>query len=315
MVDIVIVNWNSGLLLKKCIDSINFDRDDIMINQVIIVDNNSADESVTCISPHKKISVINNPQNFGFSRACNQGFRRCTAPYVLLLNPDTQLLDTTITDCLQFMKNNNEIDILGCQLLNDKGKVSSSCARFPTAYRFFLEATGLSKIAPKLFKPATLMTDWDHLTSRYVDQVMGAFMFMHTRIFKKLGYFDERFFVYFEELDYSLRLAEQDGKTFFNSDIKAIHTGNGTTSAVKGYRLFLFLRSKLQYAKKHFSRAGYILVYLSTYTIEFFSRLFFLSITGRITEIKDLVEGYKLLTKKSLSAKPLKSPSQAPRHF
>jgi len=300
MVDIVIVNWNAGMLLKKCVESIIYTSNKSQISKIIIIDNHSADNSIKDLPYDEKILTINNSENLGFAKACNQGFKVCTAPYVLLLNPDTQLLENTIAECIRFMDSNKQIDILGCQLLDDTGAVSPSCARFPTAFRIFIDAMGLPKIAPTLFSPAILMTEWDHLQSRYVDQVMGAFMFMHITVFEKLGYFDEQFFVYCEELDFSYRLAQAGGKTFYNADIKAIHSGMGTTENVKAFRLFLNLRSRLQYAKKHFSKMGYILVYFSTFTIEFISRFFYLLLSGRLREIKDLVSGYVLLIKNKL---------------
>ena len=300
MVDIVIVNWNAGTLLKKCIDSIIYSSNKIQVNKIIIIDNHSGDNSIENLPTNEKIIIISNEENLGFAKACNQGFKICTAPYVLLLNPDTQLLDCTLADCHNFMELNKEVDILGCQLLDENGAVSASCARFPTAFNMFIDATGLSKIAPKIFPPAILMTEWNHLQSRYVDQVMGAFMFMPTTIFEKLGYFDEQFFVYCEELDFSYRLAKAGGKTFYNTDIQAIHTGMGTTENVKAFRLFLNLRSRLQYAKKHFSKMGYHLVYFSTFTIEFFTRFFYLIISGRLKEIKDMVNGYKMLIRDRL---------------
>jgi len=301
MVDIVIVNWNGGELLYNCINSIITTSNKIHVNRIIVIDNHSSDASIEALPKDEKILIIQNAENLGFAKACNQGFKICSAPYVLLLNPDTQLLKSTIADCIHFMELNKTVDILGCQLLDETGRVSPSCARFPTQFKLFIDATGLSKITPKLFPPAILMTDWNHLQSRYVDQVMGAFMFMPTTIFEKLGYFDEQFFVYFEELDFSYRLAKAGGKTFYNADIKAIHTGMGTTENVKAFRLFLSLRSRLQYAKKHFSKSGYILVYFSTFTIEFISRFFFLIISGRFGEIKDMIKGYKLLIRNKLA--------------
>jgi N-acetylglucosaminyl-diphospho-decaprenol L-rhamnosyltransferase len=295
MVDIVIVNWNAGKLLKKCIDSIIFSDNYLQVNKIIVIDNNSSDNSISDLSDNEKVLIINNAANLGFAKACNQGFRLCSAPFVLLLNPDTRLFNNTLADCINFMKNNDSVDILGCQLLDDNGHVSPSCSRFPTPVRIFFDAIGLSKIAPKFFPPAILMTEWDHLKSRYVNQVMGAFMFMRIDIFKKVGYFDERFFVYYEELDFSYRLAKVHGKIFYNADIKAIHTGMGTTEAVKAFRLYLNLQSRLKYAKKHFSFIGYSVVLFSTFAIEVFSRLFFLLVHGRGKEIKDLVQGYKLL--------------------
>ena len=297
MVDIVIVNWNSGNYLQKCINSIFISDNEKFVGSVFIIDNNSTDNSIEKIYSSKKIKIIKNKENRGFSKACNQGFKLSTATYTLLLNPDAQLLNNTLKECISFMKENSKIDILGCSLLDVNEKITFSCSRFPTPIRFLFDATGLSKIAPKIFTPALLMTDWNHNESRKVDQVMGAFMFMRPSIFKKHGYFDERFFVYYEELDFSKRVADAGGITFFNCDIKALHSGGGTTNSVKPFRLFLNLRSRLLYAKKHFNFFGNFVVVLCTYLIEPVTRTIFLFIRGKFKEIKQVFEGYKLLIK------------------
>ena len=147
------------------------------------------------------------------------------------------------------------------------------------------------------------MTDWDHTESRFVDQVIGAFMFMRGSIFKKAGYFDERFFVYFEELDFSKRLAELGGKSYYSTAIKAIHSENGTTMSVKGFRLFLYLKSRLQYAKKHFGYPGYSLVWLSTFFIEPISRFLFCVVRGKFVEVKELIQAYKLFMQAKIPGK------------
>ncbi len=295
MVDIIIVNWNSGDYLQKCINSIFINDNEKFVGSVFIIDNNSTDNSLEKICPSCRIKIIRNNENRGFSKACNQGFKLSTAVYVLLLNPDAQLLNNTLEECISFMEENKRADILGCSLLDDNGNITFSCSRFPTPIRYFFDATGLSKIAPKIFTPALLMTDWDHNDSRNVDQVMGAFMFMRLSIFEKLGYFDERFFVYYEELDFSKRVVDSGGSIYFNSDIKAIHSGGGTTANVKAYRLFLNIRSRLQYAKKHFSFGGYSLVWFCAYFIESFSRNIFLLICGNFKEMKEVFKSYKLL--------------------
>lgn len=301
MIDIIIVNWNSGAYLKKCIDSI-LDTDNANhTGSVFIIDNNSSDSSLDKLPANNKITITRNKENIGFSRACNQGFKLCTSFYVLLLNPDTQLFDYTISDCIKFMDEKNDIDILGCQLLNDHGEISHSCSRFPSPLGIFRDSTGLSRIAPTVFKPGIIMFEWDHKESRFVDQVMGAFMFMRKSIFEKVGYFDERFFVYYEEVDFSKRLSEIGGKSFFDAEIKAIHSGEGTTSSVKAFRLFLNLRSRLQYAKKHFKFGGYLLVWVCTYCVEPFTRTLFLLSNGKSGEIKQMFEGYKLLITSSKS--------------
>jgi hypothetical protein len=296
MVDIVIVNWNSGSYLQKCVQSIFNGINENFVQKVFIIDNNSSDASLKNIFLNDKVQVIYNKENLGFAKACNQGFKISAAKYVLLLNPDVQLLQETIPQCISFMDQRNGIDILGCQLLNDQNEIAFSCSRFPSAGGIFRDSTGLSKIAPRLFKPGIIMRDWSHTESQFVDQIMGAFMFMRRTVFEKIGLFDERFFVYFEEVDFSKRLSKVGGKSFFTSEIKAIHSGEGTTGSVKGFRLFLNLKSRLQYAKKHFNSFGYASVWLTTFFIEPISRSFFLIASGRSKELRDLWQGYKYLT-------------------
>ncbi len=295
MIDIVIVNWNSKEYVLKCIQSIITNYNEQYISRIIIIDNNSFDNSLSLLPKHPKITIIQNNENRGFAKACNQGFKLCKASYTLLLNPDTQLLKNTLQECINCIEEIDAFDIMGVTLLNDEGKVTYSCARFPSPIRYFYDAFGLSKIVPKVFTPALLMNDWNHKTSRYVDQVMGAFMFMRTSIFEKVGFFDEQFFVYYEELDFSKRLAEKGGKTYFNSKICAIHSGKGTTNSIKALRLFLNLRSRLQYAKKHFRILGYTSIWLCTYCIEPFTRVIFLLLKGNFREIKNVFKAYGLL--------------------
>ncbi len=297
MIDVIIVNWNSGVYLQKCLKSIFESPNKNFINRVYIIDNNSDDLSMQQIQLNDRIGIIRNKENRGFAKACNQGFKLSTAPYILLLNPDTQLLTTTLEDCITFINKADDVDILGCQLLNDNGTVVPSCSKFPTPIGIFRDATGLPKIAPSIFKPGIIMRDWKHGESRFVDQVMGAFMFMRKSIFEKVGYFDERFFVYYEEVDFSKRLSELGGKSFFNAEIKAIHSGDGSYS-MKAFRLFLNLRSRLQYAKKHFTSLGYCCVWICTFFVEPVTRSIFLLLSGKGNEISDLLKGYKLLVTK-----------------
>jgi len=297
MVDIVIVNWNSGEYLKMCLTSILKKDNNNLINRIIIIDNNSKDLFPADIPNDNRVILIQNNQNVGFSKACNQGFRQCTAEFILLLNPDAMLLPDTLSDSIHFMRQHNDIDILGCCLLDDQGVRTKSCCRFPSPVRIFFDAAGLSKIAPKIFTPASIMTDWDHLESRSVDMVMGAFMFMRKNVFEKNGFFDERFFVYYEEVDFSKRLSAIQGKIFYNAFISAVHSGEGTTKSVKAFRLFLSLKSRLQYAKKHFRPKGFIIVWISTFFVEPFTRILFLLSKGKVNEIGETLKGFMLLIK------------------
>lgn len=298
MVDIVIVNWNSGLFLSKCVNSLLTPDNERCIHRIFIIDNHSTDDSLSKVPSHTKILTIRNESNLGFSKSCNIGFRATLSPYVLLLNPDTIVPEGTLGNCLEYMTHNYDVDILGCQLLDDSGEVTASCARFPSPLYIFYDASGLSKMVPKIFKPSTLMTDWHHLSSRKVPQVIGAFMWMRKNIFDRIGYFDEQFFVYFEELDFSKRLSDAGGVSFYNANIRAIHSGGGTTQNVKAFRLYLFLQSRLKYAKKYFSSWGIFSVVLSTYLVEPFTRCFFGLLTGNFSTIKEVASAYRMLIAK-----------------
>lgn len=295
MVDIIIVNWNSGTALQKCIESIINSDNFLCVNQIIISDNHSSDESMRTIQPGEKIKKLIHSKNLGFAAAVNIGLQHSSAAFILILNPDTMLLPGNLAQCESFIQRNKHVSILGCQLLNDQGNITVSCSRFPTVSSFFIQSLGLHKIAPGLFKPPILMTDFDHKSSRNVHQVMGAFMFMSSDIVKRYGYFDERFFVYYEDVDFSVRVAQQGGITYFNASIKAIHSGMGTTSGIPALRLFYNLRSKHLYAKKHFSYVEFLLVKLFTYTTEIFSRFLMLIFSRNFTSVVDLLQTYKML--------------------
>lgn len=294
-VDLVIVNWNAGALLQKCVRSILAASNALVVKNIIIVDNNSSDSSLNILPNDSRIIYIKNKENFGFARACNQGFEIAKAEFILVLNPDTELLHNTLSDCIRFMESNPKIDVLGCTLLDEKKRVTKSCARFPVAYRYLFHSMGFTKLFPKYFLSPELMYDWDHAKSKYVDQVMGAFMFMRQEVFNKVGYFDERFFVYFEEMDFSYRLNLKGGKIYYNSEISAFHSGKGTTQSVQAYSLFLYLQSRLKYSRKHFSVFDHIIVLVSTLFFELLTRLFFCLVRLKIVTAVSILNAYRML--------------------
>ncbi len=290
--DIVIVNWNSGGYLEKCIRSITSLNVDEGMGKIIVVDNGSTDNSLNKIEHLNNVKIITNTDNKGFAAACNQGINACNNPYVVMINPDVEVFETTLIESVRFMEQNQNIDIMGCMQLNELGETVPSCARFPTPIRFFYDSTGLSKLFPRLFHPATLMTDWDHMHSKEVDQIIGAYMFIRRSALDKIGLFDERFFVYYEELDLSKRLKDAGGLSYYNHNIKVLHYGGGTTENVKSFRLFLSLQSRLIYAKKHFSKWGYFSTLIFTYIIELITRIVFAIIKGKFVEIPEIFKGY-----------------------
>jgi GT2 family glycosyltransferase len=261
MIDIVIVNWNTGLFLKNCVKSILQSRC-ILVKNIIIVDNNSDDKSIYSIPRNKNIKLIKNKTNVGFGRACNIGAKYSNQKYLLFLNPDTKIYKNTLNLVFQFMEKtkNKEIGICGVKMVKAKQKVEKSCSRFPTGLNLLLKSLGLDLI---LKKKSMLMREFNHLESRTVDQVIGAFFFIRKKIFKKLKGFDENFFLYMEEVDLSYRCFLLGYNSFYLSKASCFHAGGVSSSKNMNIRLFNNLKSRYLYSKKHFNFADQLLVLVS----------------------------------------------------
>jgi GT2 family glycosyltransferase len=257
MVDIIMVNWNAGTQLAEAVSSIAQYHHDL-VSLVIIVDNASSDDSLAQVDSLKNLSVplkiIRNTDNRGFGAACNQGAALASSEYLLFLNPDTRLFDKSLPVSLAFMQDesNKDVGIVGIQLLDEQSHISRSCARFPTLGMFSAQALGINRL-PRLSHLNTHMSDWKHDETRIVNHVIGAFYLMRRTLFNSLGGFDERFFVYLEDLDLSLSANQAGYRSVFLAEAQAFHAGGGTSRQVKVHRLFYSLRSRLIYGFKHFS--------------------------------------------------------------
>lgn len=296
--DIIIVNWNAGQQLRECLESIVLARrDGFVLGRVVVVDNASSDASLEGLdSLTLPLKIIRNPENMGFGAACNQGAALCDADYLLFLNPDTRLFENSLAVPLAFMEDeaNQDVGICGIQLVDEQGRASLSYVHFPSLSRFFAQTIGLNKL-PGLRGAGVHMTDWDHLSDKVVDQVIGAFFFMRQDVFAVLKGFDKRFFVYFEEVDVSLRARKAGWKTVYLSGAQAFHQGGGTSQQVKAARLFYSLRSRLLYGFKHFSPLHAWVLFGLTMLVEPFSRTLFSLLRGGFEDMRNTWRGYSML--------------------
>jgi GT2 family glycosyltransferase len=304
-IDIVIVNWNAGDLLKRCMQSILSSEKHELIGSIVIVDNASTDESLEDLSSDNRITVISNAENKGFAFACNQGITYTNNNFVVMLNPDVELNTNTLFRSLEYMELHPATDIMGCMQLDENGNITPCCARFPRPTRYLGDALGLTKAFPSLFKSATLKIDSDHRSSKFVDQIMGSYMFIRRKVFEKVGVFDTRFFVYYEELDLSKRLASVGGKSFYNHTIQLTHTGKGTTEKIKAFRLFLSLDSRLMYSKKHFSITGHAFTFFITLFIEPVTRVIFSLVKVGNADAANTFKGYRMIWSKWLGGRKI----------
>jgi GT2 family glycosyltransferase len=299
-IDIVIVNWNSGHHLFRCLESLaalKVERE--LLHTVTVVDNASTDRSLDIPSDvHQALplTIIRNDDNVGFAAACNQGAAGTTAEFLLFLNPDVVLQPGCLSVPFRYLTGpeHSQVGMVGIQLLAPNGTVGRSCARFPSPSSLLGNISGLDRILPSLF-PRHFLDEWPHDISRTVDQVMGAFLFIRRSVFQQIGRFDERFFLYYEDLDLALRAKMQGWNSQYLVDAQAIHFGGGTTSGIKGRRMFYVCRSRILYGFKHFTFSSAVCVMGATLLVEPIIRV--MAALGRLSvvDVKATIEAFKLL--------------------
>jgi N-acetylglucosaminyl-diphospho-decaprenol L-rhamnosyltransferase len=297
--DVVIVNWNSGQRLRRALEALATSPEDVaFISKLIVIDNASTDGSAELhdFAGTLPLHIVSNKENLGFAAACNQGASMGTADALLFLNPDVRICPGALTKSRDFLfaDDRARVGAVGVKLIDEDGVTQHSCARFPTAWRLVAQSAFLDRLAPSLFAPH-FMLEWDHETTRSVDQVMGAFLMMPRALFERLKGFDERFFVYFEDLDLCLRIKQQGWSVVHFAESSAIHEGQGTTRAIVGTRLFYSWRGRLLYAAKNFSRGGLLACLLATLFLEPPARIAAALGKGSAKDVRSVLSAYRLL--------------------
>lgn len=297
---IIIVNWNSGEQLRACVASVPKAAAQLgdagSVARIVVVDNGSADGSELELLPGPcELTLLRNPDNRGFAAACNQGAQAAKECELLLfLNPDTLLFADSLLRPLRALAepSNTDVGIVGIQLVDEWGQVARSCSRFPAASQVLAQSLAIDRLRPAL---GQAMREWDHLSSRRVDQVIGAFFLVRAPLFWQLQGFDERFFVYFEEVDLAYRAKQLGWASLYLAEVRAFHKGGGTSDQVRGRRLFYALRSRTAYFRKHGSTSQRALVGFCTWLLEPLARMLLLVAGRRFAEVRHLAEAYRLL--------------------
>ena len=270
-IHIVIVNWNTGPYLRACLDSIARSQlDGVELTRVTVVDNASSDGSADALEAiDLPLDVLRNRHNVGFGAACNQGAAHSPADHLLFLNPDTRLRQDTLAVVARFMSGPDAADvgICGARVVDETGAPGFSCARFPTLRIVTGKLTGLDRIAPRVF-PSHHVSVAELTGSRPVDQVVGAFFLVRRELFERLGGFDPRYFLYFEEVDFALRARRLGAGSYFLHEATVMHAENVSSSRVPAERLYQSQRSRLLYALAHWPRSDVFALVLLTFLVE-----------------------------------------------
>jgi GT2 family glycosyltransferase len=222
---VIIVNWNAGDYLGRCLDTIYAGNLNETL-EVIVVDNNSADRSAEFIGEkYPQVKLIVNRQNVGFARANNQALQEALGDLILLLNPDTEIKPDTLQIMVDFIQSRPECGIAGCKVLNPDGTLQQACRRnIPTIADAFFKLTGLSRFfpgSPRFSRYNLTYLPADQLA--VVDAVSGSFMITRREVVARIGFLDERFFMYGEDLDWCLRARQAGYQNYYFPATSIIH--------------------------------------------------------------------------------------------
>lgn len=221
---VVIVSHNTRDLLRECLRSLAAAGDRVPL-RVIVVDNASRDDSPAMVRREfPGVELAANPDNVGYSRAVNQALRVARGPYALVLNPDILVRPGSLDRLVSFMEEHPRAGVAGGKLLNPDGSLQHSCRTFYTLRTLLYRRTVLGKIFPRSRVIRDhLMADWDHAAAREVDWVLGACMMVRREAIHDVGLMDERFFLYFEDVDWCYRMNRRGWKVWYVPDAVMVH--------------------------------------------------------------------------------------------
>jgi N-acetylglucosaminyl-diphospho-decaprenol L-rhamnosyltransferase len=280
---IVIVSWNVAGLLHDCLQAIlapatEPDQSGVLhlgkySIEVYVVDNASSDDSKEMVrETFPQVRLIVNPTNVGFTKANNVALEICRGRYLLLLNPDTRVVDDALVRMLDYMEAHPDVGVLGPQLRYGGGSLQSSRRRFPTLATAFFESTLLHQWFPtNHWAQAYKMADTPDDLVQDVDWVVGACMLVRAEAVGDVGLLDERFFMYSEEMDWCRRIVEAGWRVVYYPEAVVVHYEGRSTDQVVASRHVNFERSKILYFGKHHGRTRATILrgfLLATYALQ-----------------------------------------------
>lgn len=281
-----IVNYNTKSNLENCIDSIlrNPPKCDY---QILVVDNNSKDGSKNFLKKTRKknLKAIFNNKNKGFGAACNQIAKKQNSSYILFLNPDVEITKSAVDILLNFLKKNEKTGVVTGKLLFPDGSLQLSCRKFPTILRaLFGRESFLRKTFPNnIISKEYLMSHLNYNKTQFPDWIRGAVMLFKTDVFKKIGGFDERFFLFFEDTDICLKLRKRGYEIVYLPEAIFYHKLAASTQKEKLKTKIIHNISMFNYIKKNMN---YNFILLSSLFIALITRLVFVFIILSFKEMK-----------------------------
>lgn len=245
---IVIVTWNNEDEISDCLQSLR-DHAGGLQCEVFVVDNASRDSTCRLVRERfPEVRLIANRDNRGFPAANNQAFELANGRYTLILNPDTILKEGTLRSCVEYLEGHRDTGAVGSRLIYPDGEVQYDCARrFPDLLTLFLESFYLHMLFPRLpLLSGSAMRHWDHMDSREVPCLSGAFILVRSSIVRELCGMNTDVFMFYEDVDFCYRIRKAGWKIYYLASAVTVHlhgaSRTGTVNSLVGPTLWMFFR-------------------------------------------------------------------------
>jgi GT2 family glycosyltransferase len=249
MLSIIIVSWNTASLLENCVASILANPPTSPF-EIWVVDNASTDDSPRMVrEKFPQVHLLQNQENVGFARANNQAIQRCTAKYVLLLNPDTLVASGALQALIDFLDKHPEAGAVGARILNPNGSLQISSHPEPTLSRELWRLFHLDALLPYAAYP---LTRWETNQPQAVDVLIGACLLLRKKVLDQVGFLDEDYFIYSEEVDLCYRIQRAGWRMYWVPQAEVVHFGGQSTQQVPTEMFLNLYHSKIKYFRKHY---------------------------------------------------------------
>lgn len=289
-ISIIIVTYNSEKYISKCIKSLYLYSK--YIQEIILIDNASTDNSVNIINNlskiFAKIKITSNKENVGFTKGCNQGGKISKCKYLLFLNPDTTLIKFPIKQLQRFLNSHHNTGLIGFKFLNSDGSLQCSKGRFPNLINIICDRLpilskyfGMQDRNPNNYKKIC-KTDW----------VSGSGLLINKDLWKKVAGFDENIFMYGEDIELAKRVERIGYKNYYFPNIIFKHVDSGKNIKERNpHKYFSMRKGILYFLRKHNKPIDYFVIFYLT-KIEAYTRLIFMVFSGRSKKDKNLWQKY-----------------------
>jgi len=255
-ISIVIVSYNVREFVHNCLKSVYEFFDKTIVKEVILVDNNSNDNTVEFVAKEfPEVKIIKNTTNNGFPIANNQAFEICSGEYILMLNPDAELINTSINKLFYYLKEHRDIAIIGPKVLNTDRSLQQSIWRFPTIKYIFADSFYLRfLIKDKYYKDKTFNEIID------VDSVSGSVLMFRKDLMDSIGMLDENLF-WIEDVDFCFKAKKKNLRVVYFPETTVVH--HLGKSVLKNYNVAYYNKifNYIKYYKKHYSAFKYVVVW------------------------------------------------------